>query len=543
MSQQQEAVDPWTTEAKQQQRQKVSELLAEYGKNRTTMVDTIDRHPKGGSKKVTIPYEMDLERAEEVVHEKKVAEEEEYQFHDIFLARPPDAAWNFTRLLSQIWEEPIGKGTKGWFASPPQRITVALNKDEKVSVPWGEMYFSAWETTFHLQPAMHPEYGLSTHISATGMKKYEADILNFFVMFKDYLAEHSIYSGKSMRGVTQEVEFYDPYEVDREIFAYSQENFWELKAYVWGLIEHADLIRRSNAGYKLIEVYQTDEQGEQIVKDDEPLTRWVVEEELTTADEVVLRHGVRSERTERTHIKMSNNVLLSGDNGGGKTGACAITGQYCLEYGYTFVEVNWNEPLSQALRFVQGFNRPAVMVLEDVEHLFKNPDAMEALLGEFDGMRTKGFEITLLMTTNHIEDIPKSMKGGHRIDHTITIGTLDQPGVQRLIDHQIPTSQRVELDYDVLYDVFQGWMPAFIVRALEDVVKFSMIRTGKLGQPVTTEDIVAAARAKQASIEQHQLSTDRPERPALEEALEASVEKVLQRHMVDLDDGEIMVRS
>jgi len=184
-----------------------------------------------------------------------------------------------------------------------------------------------------------------------------------------------------------------------------------------------------------------------------------------------------------------------------------------------------------------------VMVLEDVEHLFKNPDAMEALLGEFDGMRTKGFEITLLMTTNHIEDIPKSMKGGHRIDHTITIGTLDQPGVQRLIDHQIPTSQRVELDYDVLYDVFQGWMPAFIVRALEDVVKFSMIRTGKLGQPVTTEDIVAAARAKQASIEQHQLSTDRPEKPALEEALEASVEKVLQRHMVDLDDGEIMVRS
>jgi len=548
----QEKVDPWSTEAADEERRRVSDLLAEHGKNRSTLTEKIERRKDGG-KKIALPVDMALETAEETIREKKEAEEETYEFSKVFLCRPPDGAWNFNKLLTQLWDTPLGKRTTGWFASPPQMIAVEVNRGESYNVPWGTMYFKPWETTFELGMAMHPEYGVSFSVSAYGKLKYETDISNFFLLLEDFLKENSIYAGKAMRNVTAQPEFIDPYVVDRATIAYSTENWWELQAHIYGLIECHELIKEANAGYLVHKVYVVDE-DDNIVYDDhagnlvaadhpeaEPVTEWVTDPEGRKP--VLDEDGKPITRTERTHIKLSNNVLLSGDNGGGKTCAAAIAGQYCLEYGFNFVEVNWNEDLVQATRFVQRLDQPTVMVLEDVEHLFKNPDAMDKLLGEFDGMRTKGYAVTLLMTTNHPEEIPKSMKGGHRIDHTIVIGPLDQPGLQRLIDSHIPESQRAKLDYAQLDTAYEGWMPAFVVRTLEDVVKHNIIRTRKLGQPLTTEDFLRAANAKRAERDAHQLATDRPPKPALEAAVENVFERVLQHHVVDLSDGEIMVRS
>jgi hypothetical protein len=525
---QQEKIDPWSTDAADEERRRVSDLLAEHGKNRSTLTEKIERRNDGG-KKIALPVDMELETAEETIREKKEAEQEMYEFSKVFFCRPPDGAWNFNQLLTKLWDTPLGRRTQGWFASPPQMISVEVNRGETFNVPWGNMYFKPWETTFELGASVHQEYGLSFQVSAYGKLKYEADITNFFILLEDYLKENSIYAGKAMRNVTAQPEFIDPYTVDRTTVAYSQENWWELQAHIYGLIEKHELIKQANAGYPVV-----DSEGNPVF-------------ELTPTGQTRHHGGEPVQKVERTHIKLSNNVLLSGDNGGGKTCACAIAGQYCLENGFNFVEVNWNEPLVQALRFTQQLEQPTVMVIEDVEHLFKNPAAMDSLLGEFDGLRNKGFAVTLLMTTNHPEEIPKSMKGGHRIDHTITIAGLDQPGVQRLIDSHIPESQRVELDYSQLYVAFEGWMPAFIVRSLEDVVKHNIIRTGKLGQPLATEDFLRAANAMRTEIEAHQVSTDRPTKPALDtalaEILRPVMEQVMRHHMVDLNDGEIMVRD
>lgn len=515
MAQTQDVADPWTEEAGLQQLERVSELLAQYGRDRVTAIEKIERRTDDGTK-IALPVKMELEEARDTIDEKITSLADTYEFSAIFQCRPPDGAWNFNHLLSELWDFPVGKAQRSFFGDrPPQIIRVQVSPTKRINVPWGQLYFAPWKTEFHLSAAMHPEYGPALQVEAYGAKKFEDDITNFFALFEDYLKENSIFAGKAMRGVTGDPEFYDPYEVDRSIVAYSEENWWELQAHIYGLIENAELIRKGNT--EGFEVYDAD--GNVV---------------LDVNNEPVI---------EYTHIKLSNNVLLSGDNGGGKTLACAIAGQYCLENGHTFVEAKWNEPLAQVLRFVQALEKPAVVVVEDVEHLFTNLAAMNALLDEFDGMRSKGFEVTLLMTTNHIEEIPKSMKGGHRIDHTITIGGLDEPGVKRLIDSHIPASQRLELDYSALYTAYAGWMPAFIVRSLEDVVKYSIIRTKKLGQPLATEDFVRAANALRPSIEMHQMATDRPEKPVLETALGDVVEQVLQRHVVDLSDGEIMVRS
>jgi len=110
-----------------------------------------------------------------------------------------------------------------------------------------------------------------------------------------------------------------------------------------------------------------------------------------------------------------------------------------------------------------------------------------------------------------------------------------------LIDSHIPESQRTELDYSQLYTAFQGWMPAFIVRSLEGVVQHNIIRTGKLGQSLTTEDFLRAANAMRTEIEAHQVSTDRPVKPELEAALRALIADEVLSKVYTNDDGEIVI--
>ncbi|HMC96076.1 MAG TPA: hypothetical protein VKG92_00340, partial [Flavobacteriales bacterium] len=187
---------------------------------------------------------------------------------------------------------------------------------------------------------------------------------------------------------------------------------------------------------------------------------------------------------------------------------------------------------------------PAVVVIEDVENLFSRPDAMKGLLGEFDGMRSKGFDLMLLMTSNHVGELPKSMLGGHRIDHTIYVSDLDEEGVERLINVLVPASQREELDYRQLHTAYEGFTPSWIVRNLEDVGKHSIIRTKKVGQPHATEDFVRAAHALRPAWTLHQDATDRPVRPQLETLLRDIFADELHEHFVDVQDtGEILVKS
>jgi ATPase family associated with various cellular activities (AAA) len=532
--QQKQQADMWSDESKKADIENVNAMLADVAKQRITIEEAFEYRTDGGIR-IALPSEpskMELEEARDAIQEEIVNRDATYRFSKFFYCRPPDGAWAFNKVLKDLWKAPVGKPIRGFFGgTPPRMYSVKVSPTEEVNVPWGELYFSPWETTFELDADVDPDYGLGFTVNAYGKKKYEPVITGFFMVLERYVKENSIYAGKCMKGVTGErPEFYDPYKVNRKIVAYSDQNYWDLMTQVWGLIKHADLIREANAGY---DVWEVNDDGEYVLGEDG--------EKIPVLDE----DG--NQISEQTHIDLSNNVMLHGDNGGGKTLACAITAQYCLEYGHTFVQAEWNEPLSQVLRFVQAINRPAVVVIEDVDNLFKRRGAMDALLDEFDGMRSKGLEVTLLMTSNHPDELPKSMLGGHRINHTILIGGLDEPGTKRLIDSHVPASQRKDLDYAALSTAFEGMMPAFMVRSLEDVVKFNLISTGKLGMKLRTEDFVRAANSLRPAVEMHQMATDRPTQPdlvvALTAALRPMIESALQAHVVDLNDGEIMIRS
>jgi hypothetical protein len=501
---------------------KVDDFLADIAGGRVTVESAFEYREDGGIRIALpqVPSKMSLKKAANMLIAQAEAEEATYEYAQQLKCRPLDGAFAFNKVFKELYGmTAIGKEIRGFFGSqPPELKYVQVSPTERVQVPFGLLAFPPWGAEFYLQNAMDPDYGLCLHIGVHAKKKYERQVQGLLIMVEQYVRANSLYKNKALRGVTagEEPEFYNPYEIDRTTVAYSKDVYEALTDQIWGIIECAELIRESNAGYE--------------VKDKE------------TGETITLESG--EPLVEKTHIRIGNNVLLHGENGTGKTLAAAITGQFCLEYGWTFVEARWDENLVGVLRFVERVGSPAVVVIEDVENLFSRPDAMKKLLGEFDGMRTKGFDLMLLMTSNHVGELPKSMLGGHRIDHTIYVSDLDKEGVERLINVLVPASQREELDYEQLHTAYEGFTPSWIVRNLEDVGKHSIIRTKKVGQPHATEDFVRAAHALRPAWTLHQEATDRPERPKMELALLELFSEALRDHYVDVGDtGEILVRD
>jgi len=387
-------------------------------------------------------------------------------------------------------------------SQPPELRTVKVSPTEEVQVAWGLLDFPPLEAQFYLQERVDDDYGMAFQVFVMAKKKYEVDIRGLLMAVESYVRENSIYRNKALIGVGKisangtykEPEFYNPYEVDRTKVVYSQLVEEALTDQVWGVIENADLIRQSN-------------------------------------------------RELGTHISLGNNVLMHGENGTGKTLGAAITAQYCLEHDWTFCQARWDEDLKHVLRFIEKLSTPSVVVIEDVENLFVNPQRMKEMLDLFDGMRNKGFEVMLLMTSNHVGELPKSMTGGHRIDHMIYVSDLDREGVEKLINVLIPEAQREELDYEELHTAYEGFSPSWIVNALQDVAKHSIIRTKKIGQALATSDFVRCAHALRPAWKMHGEATDKPERPDIETAAVALIGKALKESAYVNDDGDIVVNA
>lgn len=549
---------------------RVDSFLADLAGGRVTVEEAFEYREDGGIRIALpqVPSRMSLKKAANMLLAQAEAEEAMYEFDLQIQCRPSDGAYAFNKVFKELYGmTTIGKTIHSFFGTqPPQLRVVPVSPTETIQVPFGLVEFPPWSAQFNLSAYLDPEYGLAFQIHVLAKKKKERQVQGLLQLIQQYVKQSSIYRNKAMRGVVvtpqkQDPEFYNPYEVDRTTVAYSKDVYEALVDQVWGVIECAEQFRQSNRGFI--------REGETVwlVKEDtSPTVVFDAEDPDRTiqASTVLARLNAEIDKRnkglpeeerepraviERTHIRIGNNVLLHGENGTGKTLAAAITGQFCLENDWTFVEAKWNENLTQVLRFVEKVGSPAVVVIEDVENLFGNKDALKSLLGEFDGMRTKGFDLMLLMTSNHVGELPKSMLGGHRIDHTIYVSDLDTEGVERLINVLTPASQREELDYSALHAAYEGFTPSWIVRNLEDVAKHSIIRTKKIGQPHATDDFVRAAHALRPAWTLHQEATDRPDKPTLDTAMEAVVEpvveRVLQSHYVGLQDGsgDILVRD
>ena len=499
-----EAAIPWSDEAQRNDIEKVNEFLRDLAGGRVT-IESAFEYRSDDSIKIALPSKpkkMKTRDAAKALVKQAEAEEELHSYSEDFMCTPPDGAYAFNRVLKDLYgTTPLGKTLRTMFGRQlPEMKTVHISPSEVLQVPWGLVQFPALEAEFYLVERRDKDFGWAFQIHGQAKKTFEAEIQGIFLLVHQYLKDNSIYRNTALVGVgghdgNQYVdpEFLNAYSLDRADIIYNTEVYNSLHHGLWGRIKNRELL--ASIGQKF-----------------------------------------------------STKVLLWGEPGTGKTVGGLITAQICLENGITFIQARWDEDLGMVMKFAEHVGTPAVVAVEDIEKVIENdPRKMDRLLEIFDGMRTKGREVALLLTSNRPEKLPPSLMRAGRINRMIYVSDLDAEALRRLIDRKIPETQRDDLDYDRLETAFEGFKPSWVVQVLNDAVTASVIRTGKTGEPLVTDDFVQEAQALRPQFEMHRAASDVKETPELEDAIGTlvtkRVETALQSHMVDLGDGEIMVRN
>lgn len=426
-----------------------------------------------------IPTSMTLPRAIQFLQQKEIELETETDFVTVFNYRPWDGAYCMWNAFKRVFGAVAHKGTMGFFGpNPPQMITVPIDVDTTEQIPWGNFELPVLpDVQFSTFQSNHMELGPLFGITATGPKKYAAEIQGIFKLVEDELEQNSMYRGKAFDGQTMP-EFIDLSGVDPEKVIYSEETVTELEANVWAQLRHTEVFKKAGKTLKRA-------------------------------------------------------VLLHGTFGTGKTLAAMLTAKEAVDNGWTFIK---GRPGRDDLGFVMQtakLYQPAVVFYEDVDQLADaettSEQSISQLLDNFDGFEAKGTQILCVLTTNHPERIQQGMARPGRLDAMIPIGKLDQQGLRKLVEAHVGDQLADDIDWEQVMEAADDYTPAFVTEFSGRVWRYAAIRTDGKAEHVTfvTEDLVKAAQGLRPQYELMTGAKARHERPKLDEALGTVIKKVV----------------
>lgn len=395
--------------------------------------------------KIQLParFDGDLLSAAEFLKQIHEQEEEEFAFGRTFKFRPWDGAAAFQRALYRVFGTTgLGKAVVSMFGKrPPALISVATSATTTEQVPWGRVAMPALDAEFDLAGDYDEEYGALFFLHVTAPKKRRRALEGFFDVVQDELEKRSIYKSKAFNGAEQP-EFLDLSKMDESKIVYSDEVMHQLDANLWGLIKHTD---------------------------------------------TMVKLGIPLKRA----------VLLEGPYGTGKSEAGRITAKRAQENGWTFIlarpgKDNVFEVLNTAKLYA-----PAVVQFEDIDTIAAEGSDKEIsrLLDALDGISAKSSGVLALFTTNHVEKLQKGVMRPGRIDSIIHIAELDRNGVERAIRANVDSKVLGDLDYDVVFSEMEGFLPAFVIEAVNRAVRYAVTRNNGAAEfTIVTEDVILSAQ-------------------------------------------------
>ena len=197
-------------------------------------------------------------------------------------------------------------------------------------------------------------------------------------------------------------------------------------------------------------------------------------------------------------IPLKRGILLEGKYGTGKTMTAYVTAKLALKNGFTFIMVEDARDLEHIIKMARRYE-PCVIFCEDIDRVLSKDRtiSMDALLNTIDGFNSKGSEIMLVMTTNHVEDIHKAMMRPGRLDSVMELLPPDEEAAKRLIGYYAGTRLAKDADLTEVGKLLNGRTPAVIREVVERAKIGTIDRTGSpvIEGSVNGEDLVVAAQS------------------------------------------------
>lgn len=415
---------------------------------------------KRAGTQITLPEGMTYEQGIKWLDRKRQEDEREVQIAEQIDAFPLDGAYAIFRAMSRKYGFVGMVPTPGFFGStPPTMIGVEAGPGQMVQVPWGSMQIPNIQGRLETGVA-HKDGRQVFVLHGIVRQKHKKEVAELAAMAREIVRKESIYKGKAIRASFPELnprdfnpmshapKFIDTAEVKENELIFSQDVRAQVASYLFTPIEKTALCREHN-------------------------------------------------------IPLKRGILLEGPYGTGKTQTAYVAAKKAVENGWTFIYLDTVDNLQRAIFFAQQYG-PAVIFAEDIDSVMdgERTEDMNGILNTIDGVDTKGHEIIVVLTTNHVENINPAMLRPGRLDAVIQVRAPDAHAVQALLRLYSRGLIPADENLDEVGRVLKGHIPAVIREVVERSKLNTIMRLSK-DEAFTLKqgDLLVAAESILAQVE------------------------------------------
>jgi hypothetical protein len=456
---------------RKQARVDLHQLLADrMGELRST--SAVVRHIDPANK-VSLDKAMSMEDAMRILESEVEAENQIEAFHFPMKCRWEDGAVALPKVLEEIYgASGVGQRHFSFFggSTPPEKLEIVVGLEKNTrgevveiteTVPGSEFYFAPLEAKIDWsQNSEGDDTGLfvlrvELKVKNRTSAKYIAQAI------EDHVRANSIYKGQILR--------FEPIGRDKQ-----------------GKLQ-----------YKLQHVW----------REVDPSIVYSEEAGSALQDEVL---GKITGSAFLRNAGMADNfkVLVYGPLGTGKSAFLVKTAVVARDHHRTVIEYNpkngvdINE-LLMVNKVAQKYG-DTVILIEDIDQFYPVDTYQLSLMTNlFDGV-DKTSRVSYLMTTNHLDDVEPEMTRPPRLTGIIEVAQLDRTSIERMFRLTLGDDIAEDVDFDQIWSIVHEFSPSFI-RTGFDKAKAKKTQDGRGGEPLTTADLVFAARSL---VNQHKVHTE-----------------------------------
>lgn len=401
------------------------------------------------------PTEMSADVAIAALQRFKKSEETEYAMEEFIPGAYWDAGLAFYKAMQRTYGWVTTQGEMGWFGlrMKPQLVSIKTGPrpTDVVQLPMGE--FSVPNITRPINARPHTKNGVPGFlVSSMARKAEQAFLIELCNMAREILRMESIYRGRAVR-----IRVDDSGEIKFSM----EPEFIDLSK-----VSETDLIFNAD-------------------------THRIIETNLFTP----MR---QTQRCRTNKVPLKRGILMEGPYGCGKSLTSKVAALVAASNDWTFIALDRVQGLRHAIEFARLY-QPAVIFAEDIDRIGdRTKESVNDLVNLMDGILTKDVELMIVLTTNHVEKIDRSLLRPGRFDAVIRIDAPDHEAVQKLIRYYGGDLIAEDADLNPPADVLAGNIPATI-REVVERAKLGMILDG--AHHIDPLNIRAAAVGMQRHLE------------------------------------------
>lgn len=405
----------------------------------------IDTEIEYVGKKITLPAEptnMDYDDAIQALERMRDRDNQEFDVRELVKGAPWDTLVAVYMAMQDIYGVVIAQSRMTFFGPiKPDFITVHTGHrpEDRIQVPMGQMSLPGVEAP--VQVVMRPE---GTYINGEVKRKDQARLVEIANRARAIIRTQSVYKGKAIRlnvddggdlQLNEQPEFLDLTKVKETDIIHTDETEALIRTNVFAPLKHTDACRSNR-------------------------------------------------------IPLKRGILLEGKYGTGKSLTARVTAKIATDNGWTFLMLNRAQGLKSAIEFAREY-QPCVIFAEDIDRAADRADEdVNDLVNLLDGMISKTMEMMVVLTTNFIDKIDRSLLRPGRFDAVISIDVPDAKTAQRIIRAYTHNLLAHEENLDAAGEATAGMIPASI-REVVERAKLSMLTEGR--SFLTSEDLKISA--------------------------------------------------